>query len=282
MTRIAVIGLVGRSLFFGVPRFHEGGETIHATRFHEEWGGKGFNQAVAAARQGALISFLGKAGNAADAESIASFCRSESIEPFICFPDSPGNTACAVILTDAAGETRVTVARGAELDAADVESGFKAAIEAADVLLLNNEVPDAVNVCAAEIAEARGVRIVVNPAPARQVPDALRRRVSLWTPNEFEEAALGDVPGEVVTTLGAKGYRVRSTGVVVPAAECAGTVDATGAGDTFAGVLAARLAEGEALETACRAANEAAARCVAARYVIPAIPRRPTFGCSHD
>lgn len=271
--RIAVIGLAGRSMFFGVPRFHEGGETIHATRFHEEWGGKGFNQAVAAARQGASVSFLGKAGNAADAESIASFCRSEGVEPFICFPDRPGNTACAAILTGPSGETRVTVAPGAELCAADVECGFRAAIEAADMLLLNNEVPEEVNLLASRIAAEKGVEIVFNPAPARLLPPELVRRVALWTPNESEEAALGNVPGEVVTTLGAKGCRVRSTGETIPAPE-AKAVDTTGAGDTFTGVLAVRLAEGAPVRDACRAANEAAAQSVAVRYVMPSLPRR--------
>ena len=275
MTHIAVIGLVGKSMFFSVPRFHSGGETIHAEGFYEEWGGKGFNQAVAAARQGARVSFLGKVGSEGDSRAVSAFCVNEGIAPFVRWPTASAMpTACAAILTDAAGETRVTVARGAELDAADVDSGFGDEIVSADLLLLNNEIPEAVNVRASEIAEAHGVKILFNPAPARPLPNALKRRVFLWTPNEFEEARLGDVPGEVVTTLGANGCRIKSTGVVIPAARCVKAVDSTGAGDTFTGVLAVRLAEGESLADACRAANEAAARCVAAKYVMPAIPRR--------
>ena len=272
--RIAVIGLVGRSMFFCVPRFHSGGETVHATGFHEEWGGKGFNQAVAAARQGAQVAFLGKVGNETDSRAVRELCEKEGIAPCICHT-APfvEPTACAAILTDALGETRVTVARGIELDEADVDYGFKHEIAKADILLLNNEVPEEVNLRASEIAEANGVKILFNPAPSRPVPEALRRRVSLWTPNEFEEAALGDVGGEVVTTLGAKGCRIRSTGEVIPAPP-AETVDSTGAGDTFNGVLAVRLAEGEALPAACAAANEAAAKSVAARYVMPSIPYR--------
>ena len=123
------------------------------------------------------------------------------------------------------------------------------------------------------IAEANGVKIIFNPAPSRPVPEALKRRVFLWTPNEFEEAALGDVSGEVVTTLGAKGCRIRSTGEVIPAPS-AQAVDSTGAGDTFNGVLAVRLAEGTSLRDACIAANEAAAKSVATRYVLPSIPYR--------
>ena len=274
MSGIAVIGLVGRSLFFCVPRFHSGGETVHATDFYEEWGGKGFNQAVAAARQGARVSFLGKVGNEADSRAVSAFCEREGIAPVVYYSDpSDRPTACAAILTDGTGGTRVTVARGSELDEADVDFGFKDEIAAADVLLLNNEVPEEVNLRASEIAEANGVRIIFNPAPSRPVPEELKRRVFLWTPNEFEEPSIGDVDGEVVTTLGAGGCRIRSTGEVIPA-PVAKAVDSTGAGDTFNGVLAVRLAEGESLAEACAAANEAAAKSVTIRYVLPSIPHR--------
>ena len=259
-------------MFFRVTRFHSGGETIHATEFHEEWGGKGFNQAVAAARQGAKVSFLGKVGNEADSRAVSDFCEREDIASFArCFEPSVLPTACAAILTDGSGETHVTVARGSELDVSDVDLVFKNEIVRADILLLNNEVPEEVNLRASEIAEANGVKILFNPAPSRPMPEALKRRVSLWTPNEFEESALGNVGGEVVTTLGAKGCRIRSTGEVIPA-PIVEAVDSTGAGDTFNGVLAVRLAEGEALPAACAAANEAAAKSVASRYVLPSIP----------
>lgn len=280
--KIAVLGLVGRSMFFNVPRFHSGGETVHATGFHEEWGGKGFNQAVAAARQGAHMAFLGKVGSEADSRAVREFCDKEGIVPSICHAEqSVEPTACAAILTDATGETRVTVARGAELHETDVDRGFADEIANADILLLNNEVPEEVNLHASEIAEAHGVRIMMNPAPARPIPDELKRRVFLWTPNEFEEAALGDVAGEVVTTLGARGCRIRSTGLIVPAANCGKAVDTTGAGDVFTATLCVRLAEGMALADACRAANIAAAISVTKRYVMPSIPYRDKVEACH-
>ena len=111
------------------------------------------------------------------------------------------------------------------------------------------------------------MRIVFNPAPVRPIPAVLAERVFLFTPNEFEESALGAVAGEVVTTLGARGCRIRSTGEIVPAPSVR-AVDTTGAGDTFNGVLAVRLAEGDTLTDACRAANEAAARSTTVRYVL--------------
>ena len=262
-------------MFFDVPRFHVGGETLHATGFHEEWGGKGFNQAVAAARQGAAVAFLGKVGNEADSRAVCDFCRAEGIAPSVRFPaNSPRPTACAAILTDGTGETRVTVARGDELEAADVDSCFGDAIAAADFLLLNNEVPEAVNLRASEVAAGSGVRIVYNPAPARPIPAELASRAFLFTPNESEEAALGDVPCEVVTTLGARGCRIRSTGEIVPAVFCGKPVDSTGAGDAFTATLAVRLAEGESLRDACRAANAAAGESVTVRHVMPSLPRR--------
>ena len=269
MARIAVIGLVGRSMFFDVPRFHSGGETITAKSLYEEWGGKGFNQAVAAARQDAAVAFLGAVA-APDAKPLRDFCAREGLRAMFAAKKKP--TACAAILTDGTGETRVTVYPGAELEAKDV-AGFAGAIATADILLLNNEVPEAVNLAAVELAVKYGVKTVFNPAPARKPPKAIRDAVAIWTPNEFEESAIGDVPGEVVTTLGASGCRIRSTREVVPAPS-ANAVDTTGAGDTFTAVLAVRLAEGDNLRDACVAANAAAAQSVAVKYVMPALPKR--------
>ena len=175
-------------------------------------------------------------------------------------------------MTDGTGETRVTVYPGAELSARDVD-GFAGAIATADFLLLNNEVPESVNLAAVELAVKYGAKILFNPAPVRKLPKAIRDAVSVWTPNEYEESALGDVAGEVVTTLGARGCRIRSTGEVIPAPP-AKAVDSTGAGDTFSAVLAVQLAEDENLRDACVAASAAAAEEVAVRYVMPSIPRR--------
>lgn len=269
MAKIAVIGLVGESVFMEVERFHEGGETIHAKGIHREWGGKGFNQAVAAARQGAEVAFLGAASDV-DAAAIAAFARQEGIDPVICAKGEP--SAYAAILTDGAGETRVTVYPGARLDVGDVAS-FASAIASADILLLNNEVPEEVNLRAAEIAEANGVWIICNPAPARPMSDELTKRVSLFTPNECEAEMLG-VSANVVVTLGGDGCLVKSTGRHISALSVKEVVDTTGAGDVFNGVLAMRLAEGKDLEAACAAANRAAAFSVTRRYVMPSIPHR--------
>ena len=273
MARIAIIGLVGRSMFFDVPRFHTGGETTTARGLYEEWGGKGFNQAVAAARQDAAVSFLG-AVNAADAKALKDFCVQEGLAATIAAKKAP--TACAAILTDGSGETRVTVYPGAELEPKDVDA-FAGKIAMADFLMLNNEVPEAVNLAAVEIARQYGVKIIFNPAPARKLPQEILEAVSIFTPNEFESLELGaeslELKAEVITTLGARGCKIRSTGEVIPAPP-AKAVDSTGAGDTFNAVLAVRLAEGEALHDACVAANAAASQSVAVRFVLPSLPKR--------
>jgi len=269
--KIAVVGMVGKSVFMEVERFHEGGETVMARSCHEDWGGKGFNQAVAAARQDADVAFLGACAERDRAAILSDLAGEAGLSLKLVGRDI--NSALATIITDTAGATQVTCCAGAELEPADVDA-FVDEIASADILLLSNEVPESVNLRASEIAEQRGVRIVMNPAPSRPLPDVLKRRVSLFTPNEFETAGLGDAPGEVVTTLGEKGCRIRSTGEVVPPAPSVKAVDATGAGDTFNGVLAVRIAEGAPLAEACRAANDAAAQEVSVRYVLPAIPYR--------
>ena len=275
MSRIAIIGLVGRSLFFEVPRFHQGGETITAKSLHEEWGGKGFNQAVAAARQGADVSFLG-AVNAADVDALQTFCRQESVNAVLCPKDEP--TATAAILTDGTGETRVTVYPGVRLAAQDVR-GFLADIGRADYLLLNNEVPEEVNLAAVALAKRFGTKIIYNPAPARDLPLEILEAVDVFTPNEFELESLRGCGveklrgREIVTTLGAKGCRIEATGEIIPAQKVE-AVDSTGAGDVFNAVLAVRLAEDLPLADACREAVAAASQSVKCRFVLPSIPYR--------
>ena len=259
-------------MFFDVPRFHTGGETITARGYYEEWGGKGFNQAVVAARQDAAVAFLG-AVNVADVRPLKDFCAKEGVRATLAAKKKP--TACAAILTDGTGETRVTVYPGAALEPKDVD-GFAGSIAMADFLLLNNEVPESVNLAAVEIAKQYDVKVIFNPAPARPLPKALVEAVSIFTPNEFERGEVEKWRGgeaEVVTTMGAKGCRIGSTGEVIPAPS-ARAVDSTGAGDTFNAVLAVRLSEGDSIRDACAAANAAAAQSVAVKYVMPSLPRR--------
>ena len=271
MSKVVVIGAVGKSVSMEVDRFHSGGETIFAKSAHMEFGGKGFNRAVAAARQDVETVFIAACGSTDAAEIESLFARERARARLV--PREGESSDFASIITDAAGATRVTVFQGAALRAGDI-SPFANDIASADVLALDNEVPEEINLEAAEIAAANGVKIVLNPAPYRPLPARLKELVDLYTPNEFETKGLESVRGEIVGTLGERGCAIRSRGVAIPAASFGKAIDTTGAGDTFNGVLAARLAEGEPLENACRAANAAAGLEVTRRHVLPAIPAR--------
>lgn len=269
MTKIAVIGLVGESVFLRVDRHQAVGETAHAADIHREWGGKGYNQAVAAARFGAEVAFLG-AASAADADRITQAAAADGVRALIARKSVP--TAYGVIVTDGTGDNRVTVYAGAALDEEDV-AAFEGEISSADVLLINNEVAECVNVSAVKIAKQNGVKVIYNPAPSRDICKYLLSNSDLFTPNEHELEALGDQPNTVVT-LGARGCLIGRSGVVIPAYPIERVLDTTGAGDTFSGVLAAMIGEGAEIEEACRAANTAASLEVTKRYVTPAIPTR--------
>ena len=142
MSRIAVIGIIGNSVFLPVEKFHVGGETVEASSVHFEPGGKGFNQAVAAARCGATVSFLAAVGREYGRE-FAEFLDGEGIRHTLVKKDD--STAFAAIVTDKAGSNHVTVYQGAQLSENDVLL-FEGEIRNADVLLLNNEVSEAVNI----------------------------------------------------------------------------------------------------------------------------------------
>ena len=271
MAKVVVIGAVGKSVSMDVDKFHVGGETIFAKNAHMEFGGKGFNRAIASARQNVETVFVAACG-AEDADAIGALFAAEGARAILVKREGE-KSDFASIITDAAGTTHVTVFQGAALAVEDVEV-FAEEIASASVLVLDNETPEPVNVAAAQIASANGVKIVLNPAPQRPLGVRIKELVDIYTPNEYETAGLESVHGEVVGTLGAKGCLIRSTGVLVPAVDHGKPVDTTGAGDTFNGVLAARLAEGESLESACLAANDAAGYEVTVRYVYPAIPRR--------
>lgn len=267
MSKIAVIGLVGESVFLSLERHQAVGETAHASSIHREWGGKGYNQAVAAARFGAEVSFLGAVGRE-DVARVLLDARENGITPFLIGKDVP--SAYGVITTDSEGANRVTVFGGAALSVSDVES-FREEIESCDALLISNEVPECVNIRAVEIAKAAGRLVIYNPAPARETSSYLYETCDLLTPNEFEARSLPDgLP--LVITLGAEGCYVKSRDMIIPPFKPERVVDTTGAGDTFNGVLTVMLAGGEDIADACRVANAAAALEVSKRFVIPSIP----------
>ena len=267
MSKVAVIGIAGESVFLSVERFGKVGETTVAKGYHNELGGKGFNQAVAAARQGTEVSFLAAAYRG-DVESFCNTAEAHGVRAY--FIGKEDRSPYAVITTDSCGDNRVCVYHGAKLDPKDVEL-FAEEIEGADVLLINNEVPTEVNESAVKIAKANGVKVILNPAPARECGKELLEKIDLFTPNEHEMAGL-EVYTNVIVTLGDKGCLIKGTGELIPAESVETVVDTTGAGDTFSGVLAACLAKGVEIKAACVRANVASAIKVGRRYILDSIP----------
>jgi len=267
MAKISVIGITGGSYFMSVDHFHENGETLSASSLFYEVGGKGMNQALAAARFGAQVSFLAAVGDDSDGKESYKCCTENGITPHLKVKSTPSPTA--FILTDKSGENRVTVFRGAELSEEDVYA-FEEEIRTSDILLLQNEVPESVNTCAVSLAKKYGVRVILNPAPARESSSL---EGFLATPNEQESRFIDPSLFEnTIVTLGKKGCLINGK-TTVPATPDR-PVDTTGAGDTFNGVLAVCIAEGMCLEDACRFANAASGISVTRAHVIDAIPTR--------
>lgn len=289
--KIAVLGLCGNSVFLTVDHFHVPGETVTALGRYCEPGGKGYNQAVAAARLGAKVSFLGAIGNDSDGKMCMEFLRNEGITPVpeIC-ETLPSAYAC--ILTDKEGENRVTVYRGAaEALSPEFIRAQENVIAQSDILLLNNEYPQSCNEAAMAIAKRHGVKVVYNPAPARPVTPEFLAGCCLITPNLSEtEVLLGKAvsdPEELiklfrekgihraVVTLGSDGSLLidGDAAYLFPARKVR-AVDTTGAGDTFTAALCVALLEGKPLPQAVEFATNASALSVSKQYVMPGLPTR--------
>lgn len=271
MPKISVIGICGKSTFMYVDHFHQNGETLVADSVYDEVGGKGINQAIAAARMGAKVSFLAAVGNDDDGQKCIAAAKADGIDA--CFKIKENKTTpFAFILTDKTGENRVTEFKGAELCAEDVLS-FKKEIEGCDILLLQQEVPIEVNETAVRIASECGVKVILNPAPIREISDETAVSVYMVTPNQQEKQAISPKRFKnCITTLGGDGCLINEE-IKVPSIPIR-AVDTTGAGDTFNGVLAACLSEGMNLESACEWAVAASGISVGKRYVLNAIPYR--------
>lgn len=271
LSKISVIGICGNSIFMYADHFHEDGETLVADSVFEEIGGKGINQAVAVKRMGAEVSFLCAIGDDPNGEKSIKAAAENGINAHFKIKNGKA-TPFAFILTDKNGENRVTEYKTAELDENDVIS-FEEEIASSDILLLQQEVPSAVNEKAVEIADKHGVKVILNPAPIRAISDEMAEKIYMVTPNEQEMQAI-DIKRfkNCITTLGKMGCVINGE-ISVPAIDVE-VVDTTGAGDTFNGVLAVCVAEGMNLKKACRHAVTASGISVGRRYVLNAIPYR--------
>ncbi|WP_392754376.1 ribokinase [Streptomyces sp. LN590] len=276
MTAIAVLGSTNMDLVAYVARAPERGETVTGTEFRTIPGGKGANQAIAAARAGGDVLMIGAVGDDAYGVRLRAELEHAGVETDL-LHTAEGPSGTAHIVVDDTGGNAIVVIPGANGTVHTLGPGEMAAIAEADLLLLQLELPLSAVVEGARMAHAQGVRTILTPSPVQPLPDELFGNVDLLIPNEHEAAALSGktephaaaeillrhVP-EVVITLGSKGclYAARGSETVhFPAPEVT-AVDTTAAGDTFVGALAVALGEGRAVPEALAWASIAAALCV--------------------
>jgi ribokinase len=269
VTRIAVVGSYGVGLTFGSERAPERGETLIGSLFRRDHGGKGSNQAVGVARLGADVDFLTAVGEDAFGEAAFGLWDEEGVDAGAVVR-APLPTMTAAILVEASGDNRIVIVPGA-LSALTPEhvDAFVPQIAAADVLLVQLEIPVATALHALEVGRAAGVRTILNPAPAP--PEPIAPAVDYLTPNESEAFAVEGADGTLVVTLGEQGARLRDE--LIPAFP-ARAVDTTGAGDAFCAAFAVALAEGAADAEAVRWGCAAGAHMVEHEGVIPGLPTR--------
>ncbi|MDQ6897103.1 MAG: ribokinase [Actinomycetota bacterium] len=271
--RVVVVGSLNMDVAVRTARLPRPGETLLGTSMVRSGGGKGANQAVAAARAGgARTTMIGAVGTDADGDDLVAALDREDIDTTAIQRSMDHPTGMALITVDDAAENTIVVVAGANQHLA-ISSAHHRALGAADVMVAQLETPQSVIVTAVSHLRPEA-RLVLNAAPSAQIDPELRRRIDLLVVNEHEAldlagesdldtalVALADLYPAVLVTLGARGARLLATdGLDVHVAAPSVTpVDTVGAGDTFCGVFAAALADGvdnlTSVQRACAAAS---------------------------
>jgi ribokinase len=295
---IVVVGSLNADLVVHVPRFPVAGETISGEGFVLLPGGKGANQACAAGRLGGMVAMVGQVGRDDQGGMLRESLRRAGVDVRLVDQDEQAATGVAIISIDATGENQIILAAGAN-GTFTPERLARALplIRSASVLLLQLETPLDTVMRAAMEAQAAGVTVVLDPAPARDIPDQLLRLASYVTPNEGELARLVGAPvadepsmaeidaqaarliargaTRVLAKLGARGARlITADGATQWPARRVTPVDTTAAGDAFNGAFAVALSEGADLDRAVRFAITAAAISVTRHGAQPSMPTR--------
>lgn len=295
--KVTVVGSLNVDLVSRAPRYPQKGETLIGDAFDIFTGGKGFNQATAAARLGADVTLIGSVGTDVFGDTLLAATEAEHMHGRIKRRDV--GTGVATIVVEPSGENSIIVVPRANmtLTPADIEEAA-APIAEADVLLLQLETPIAASERAAAIAKTNRTTVLLNPAPAQPLPDSFLAHVDIIIPNQSEAALLTGMPVDteeeaisaahclrsrmihpetavVVLTLGAQGALLLTAEMseALPALPVE-VIDTTGAGDAFCGALATQLAQGETLPEAVRFANAAGAAAVTTLGATPAMPTR--------
>lgn len=275
-----VVGSSNTDMVIKAAHLPRPGETILGGTFFMNPGGKGANQAVAIARLGGPVTFICKTGSDIFGHQSQQLFEEEGINTSYVFSDSGNPSGVALITVDEKAENCIVVASGANANLlpSDLEKAEEA-IERADLVLMQLEVPMETVCFVADIAWQKGKKVILNPAPAHPLPADLLRHLYLITPNETEaemitgvkitdESSAGEAARalsgmgvqHVIITLGSKGALIYSNGKaeMVPALKVE-AVDTTAAGDVFNGALTVALSEGRSLKEAARFACKASA-----------------------
>ena len=295
MPRVIVAGSVNMDLVVHAARHPRPGETVLGETFDAFPGGKGANQAVAAARLGARTSLVAMLGNDAFGASLAAFLRAEAVD-VTHVTRTEGATGIGCIVIDAQAQNTIVVVPGANAQLA-ADCVRRVPMSPGDILVAQLEIPHSTVHAFFERGKQRGATTLLNPSPAQACPPALLRLADILVVNETETALLTGFPAldpadtetvveaamalrvgpeqRVVVTLGERGVVAihGDTQHAIPARKV-WAVDPTGAGDCFVGALAARLVAGDAFLPALRYANVAASLCVQKPGAAPSLPYR--------
>lgn len=284
MSKIAVTGSLHYDIMLDADRRPEKGETVMGTRCRYKFGGKGGNQAVALAMAGTDVIFAGAVGDDEQGKFLLDTLEKAGVNTQFITVAEGCASGMSVAITDAEGDYGAVVVSNANQRIALETFQQDAFWHDVDVLVLQNEVPEAVNLCAATEAKQRGVRVCLNAAPARQLSPTLEASIDVLVVNAIEARDMSDITvnclhsaGQaaeklsmrfpcVVVTAGEHGvaYGERGQAIRLLAAKKIQLVSTHGAGDCFTGVLCAGLSSNKSLSDAVFAANEAAARHVSA------------------
>ncbi|MGF6780031.1 ribokinase [Paraburkholderia sp. GAS334] len=295
--RVAVVGSLNMDLVARAPRLPRPGETLAGHAFAQVAGGKGGNQAVAAARLGAQVAMVGCVGADANGAQLRASLKAEGIDCEAVETSETASTGVALIIVDDGSQNAIVIVAGSngEVTPASV-ARHEAALAAADVVVCQLETPPGTVKAALSAARRLGKTVILNPAPATgPLPADWLPLVDYLIPNELEAATLTGLPvntpedaanaaaalrragaRNVLVTLGAQGVHVslesgQSAHYAAPKVKA---VDTTAAGDTFIGGLAAQLAGGVSVDDAIRFAQRAAALSVTREGAQPSIPYR--------
>ena len=277
--KVVVVGSYNTDMTIKTKKLPGPGETVIGGYFSTGGGGKGANQAIAAARIGAEVSFVARVGNDVLGSEGIKRLNEEHINTKYIYRDNELPTGVAFIVVDDKGENSIVVASGANanLSPTDIESASDE-ISSADILLIQLESPIESVYASIKSAHDNGVTVILNPAPAQELDNHILKYVDIITPNIVEAEMLTGIKvtdvnslqsivnrffdygiNDVIITLGSKGYFAGAHDAmkIIPALSVA-PIDTTGAGDVFSGSLAAFLSEGMTIEKAARMANAAA------------------------